>query len=420
MSVISLSSSSGTPILDPIAVQAASYAPIPQAAMQVSRWFATETMEIEVGETVGRPAQEVKLSRDVVTYLLANGWYITAYMSSAEGGEWTSTATATAQTSSSAIANTHSKATNTPQGNKEINHYKIVDGAQGNSGNAWMFRTTVVPTPSEGTVDGNADAYNNGTSFTSNTSGGAPYWYSCFAVRLQRRRIQAEQVLQDMVQSFTDAYNEGRQVNSDRYDEIVSLYALMLARTESEANNVFSALSPEDFKPLAEMVVNAVREALENYRNALGDLPEDWMASRIQEINDKYDALLSEAQAKMITAGTYNSTVWPTTASGIERDRQKALNDLKDELVTLKVDVYGKIASITADIGKQLLDCEIRIIEAMNKMLLTPTELRNTVFKWMLDFMERRDDDHPSLESLVTVSEKLGYAEGAPAANISQ
>ena len=168
------------------------------------------------------------------------------------------------------------------------------------------------------------------------------------------------------------------------------------------------------------MVVNAVREALENYRNALGDLPEDWMASRIQEINDKYDALLSEAQAKMITAGTYNSTVWPTTASGIERDRQKALNDLKDELVTLKVDVYGKIASVTADIGKQLLDCEIRIIEAMNKMLLTPTELRNTVFKWMLDFMERRDDDHPSLESLVTVSEKLGYAEGAPAANISQ
>ena len=88
--------------------------------------------------------------------------------------------------------------------------------------------------------------------------------------------------------------------------------------------------------------------------------------------------------------------------------------------MTLKVDVYGKIASITADIGKQLLDCEIRIIEAMNKMLLTPTELRNTVFKWMLDFMERRDDDHPSLESLVTVSEKLGYAEGAPAANISQ
>ena len=345
-------SSSATPILDPIAVQAASYTPTPQAAMQVSRWFATETMEVEVGDTVGRPAQEVKLSRDVVTYLLANGWYITDYMASAEGGEWTSTATATAQTTNSAISNTHSRATNTPQGNKEINHYTLAEGAGGTDNGMKSSHTTVVPTPSVGTVDGNADASSQGTSFTSSTNGGAPYWYSCFKVRLQRRRIQAEQVLQDMVESFTDAYNEGRQVNSDRYDEIVSLYALMLARTESEANNVFSALSPDDFKPLAEMVVDAVREALENYRNALGDLPEDWMASRTQEINDRYDALLSEAQSKMITAGTYNSTVWPTTASGIERDRQKALNDLKDEMVTLKVDVYGKIASITADIGK--------------------------------------------------------------------
>jgi hypothetical protein len=411
--------SSAMTILDPIAVHAASYRPTPQAAMNVSQWFATETMEVEVGDTVGRPAQEVKLSRDVVTYLLANGWYITAYMAAAEGGEWTSTATAEVNSSSGSVSNGWSKSESTPSGEKEINHYTMSDGAGGtdNGGNA--SHTTVKQTPSESEVQSNSSSTVAGSSATITTNGGAPYWYSCFKVQLQRRRIQAENVLQDMVQSFTDAYNEGRQVNSDRYDEIVSLYALMLARTESEANNVWAMLSPDDFKPLAEMVTNAVRAALENYENAVGDLPADWMQSRIDEINDKFNALLAEAQAKMVTAGTYNSTVWPTTASGIERDRQKALNDLNDEMVTLKVEVYGKIATITAEIGQKLLDCEIRIIEAMNKMLVGPTELRNTVLKWMLEFMERRDDDHPSLESLVTVADKLGYAEGAPAANIS-
>ena len=97
-------SSSDYTILDPIAVQSASYRPTPQAAMNVSQWFATETMEVEVGDTVGRPAQEVKLSRDVVTYLLANGWYITEYMASAEGGEWTSAATATVTSASGSTA----------------------------------------------------------------------------------------------------------------------------------------------------------------------------------------------------------------------------------------------------------------------------------------------------------------------------
>lgn len=400
-------SSSGITILDPIAVQAASYAPTPQTVMNVSRWFATETMEVEVGDTVGRPAQEVKLSRDVVTYLLANGWYITEYLASAEGGEWTSAATATVTSASGSTAASNASSESSFNSTSTGNQY----------GDGETEGRTVGDSSGKSSSSGSTS--NSGSSTTVSENGGAPYWYSCFKVRLQRRRIQAENVLQDMVQSFTDAYNEGRQVNSDRYDEIVSLYALMLARTESEANNVWAMLSPDDFAPLAEMVTNAVRAALENYENSVGDLPADWMQSRIDEINDKFNALLAEAQAKMVSAGTYNSTVWPTTASGIERDRQKALNDLKDEMVTLKVEVYGKIATITAEIGQKLLDCEIRIIEAMNKMLVGPTELRNTVLKWMLDFMERRDDEHPSLESLVTVADKLGYAEGAPAANIS-
>ena len=401
-------SSSGLTILDPIAVQAASYAPTPQAVMNVSRWFATETMEVEVGDTVGRPAQEVKLSRDVVTYLLANGWYITHYMESAEGGEWTSSATATVTTASNSTAASNASSKSSFQSTSTGNQYGEGETEGRTEGD------------SSGESSSSGSTSNSGASTTVNENGGAPYWYSCFKVRLQRRRIQAENVLQDMVQSFTDAYNEGRQVNSDRYDEIVSLYALMLARTESEANSVWAMLSPEDFEPLAEMVTEAIKTALENYENSVGNLPEDWMQSRIDEINEKFDALLAEAQQKMVDAGTYNSTVWPTTSSGIERDRQKALNDLKDEMVTLKVEVYGKIATLTAEIGQKLLDCEVRIIEAMNKMLVGPTELRNTVLKWMLDFMERRDDGHPSLESLVTVSEKLGYAEGAPAANISQ
>jgi hypothetical protein len=115
----------------------------------------------------------------------------------------------------------------------------------------------------------------------------------------------------------------------------------------------------------------------------------------------------------MVDAGTYNSTVWPTTAAGIERNRQDALNALKDDMVTLKVDVMGRIATMTADVGQKLLDCGIRIIEARQKLLIGPIELYNTVVKWMLDFMERRDDDYPSLESLVTVADKLGYADGA-------
>lgn len=403
-------SDSSVSILDPIVHDFASYAPAAQEAMSVSKWFATETMEVEVGESVGRPSRDVKLSRDVVTYLLANGWYITAFLESSESGEWTSVSESEATNSSGSVSNGWSKSSTRPGGEKTLTAHLI-------GGTTQDIR--VVPTPSSSDTQSNGSNTVAGASTSKVTNHGAPYWHAFFKVRLQRRRIQAESVLEDMVKSFTDAYNEGRQVNSDRYDEIVSLYALMLARTESEANAVFSSLSPDDFKPLAKAVTDAVKKALEDYKAAVGDLPSEWMQSRIDEINRKFDALLTSTQSELVTKGLYNATVWTAAQSGIERDRQSALNDLKDDMVTLKIEAYGRIATITADVGQKLLDCEIRIIEAMQKMLVGPTELRNTVLKWMLDFMERRDDDHPSLESLVTVADKLGYAEGAPAASIA-
>ena len=386
--------------------------PIPEEVMDSSAWFKTETMELDVGEYVGRPQAAALFHTSFVMPLLAEGWYIDAVLASGEGGEWTSSATAQAQqngsasSTSKAASETESRASSKATSTAPYVGEGLVDRTGKSEG------TSTGKTSGSSQSDGISSTA--GTSTTTTTQDGGPWWYSYAKLRLKRRKMQSELVLKDMISSFTSAYNEGRQINDERYDELVALYALMLSRTEDEAN-AFAGLSVDDFKPLAKMVTDAVKDALEKYGASVENIPADWMQSRIDEINRKFDALVAQAKSKMVSEGTYNSTVWPTTVSGIERDRQLALNDLKDDMVTTKIDVLGRIAAMKADIGQKLLDCEIRIIEAQQKMLLGPTEVRNTVFKWMLDFMERRDDDYPGLEQLATIASQLGYAEGGAA-----
>jgi hypothetical protein len=334
-------------------------------------------------------------------------------MGGTHGGEWVSVATAKNSMSSKAESESEAKSKGSSSAESSSTSH---------ASNATGFATNATTSgESEGSSDGESNSKgkteNAGESSSEVAQGGGPYWYAYNRIRLKRRKMQTELVLKDMIAQFTKAYNEGRQINDERYDELVALYALMLSRTEDEAD-AFAGLNVDDFKPLAKLVTDEIKKAIEEYRNAVGNLPSDWMQSRIDEINRKFDALLSEAKSKMVSAGTYNSTVWPTIVSGVERDRQIALNDLKDDMVTLKVDVYGKIASMTADVGKNLLDCEIRILEMQNKMMLGPTEMRNQVFKWMLDFMERRDDDYPGLESIAQIAERLGYSDGASGGNV--
>ena len=386
--------------------------PIPEEVMDSSAWFKTETMELDVGEYVGRPQAAALFHTSFIMPLLAEGWYIDAVLEKGEGGAWTSSATAkakqngSAQSSSSASSSSSSRATSEAQSTSPVSTSGFVSTTGSSKGSS--------SGDTSGSSQSSGSSSTGGTSETTTTQDGGPWWYSYTRLRMKRRKMQSELVLKDMIASFTKAYNEGRQINDERYDELVALYALMLSRTEDEAN-AFGGLSTEDFKPLADAVVAACKDALEKYGASVENLPADWMQSRIDEVNRKFDALLAQAKSKMVSEGTYNSTVWPTTVSGIERDRQIALNDLKDDMVTTKIDVLGKIAAMKADIGQKLLDCEIRIIEAQQKMLLGPTEVRNTVFKWMLDFMERRDDDYPGLEQLATIASQLGYAEGGAA-----
>ena len=390
--------------------------PLPEEVKEVSKWFKTETVELNFGEYVGRPDENITAHREMLTWYFSQGWYVDAVLSSHSGGQWQSVAhaktTQNGMSSSNSNSRNESNAASEGSGStKATDFFTTTDGV-----------STVLGTGSEskssghnsGSANANGTATSSGTAENVAEQDGGPYWFAYQRIRLKRRKMQSEAVLQDMITSFTKAYNEGREINNERYDELVALYAMMLSRTENEAN-AFGGLSADDFKPLADAVVGAVKEALEKYRGAVGDLPDDWMKSRIDEINRKFDALIGQAKAKMVAEGTFNSTVWPTTLAGIERDRAYALNDLKDEMVTAKIDAYGKIANITGDIGQKLLDCEIRIIEAQQKMLLGPTEVRNTVFKWMLDFMERREDDYPGLDQLVTIADRLGYGDGASA-----
>lgn len=363
-----------------------------EEAMDASKWFKTEEIELDFGESYGRPEASAILKTEALQYWLSQGWYVVSVsQGTGEGksGKWEDVTSSAGNTEASGASSTSASSSSS---------------ANANAGDDSSSSST------QGSSASSGESTSTGSSETTTTREAA-YWAVWKKFKLRRRRIQSELVLNDMIAEFTEAYNEGRKLNNDRYNQIVQLYTLMLSRTESEAN-AFLTITVDDFKPLAKRVTDAIEDALQAYRESADAIPDDWNESRVAEINRRFDAKVAEAKAALVSNGTFNGSVWPAVESGIERDRQYALNDLKDELVTLKVEVAGRIATITADVGNRIIEAAVRIIELQKKSMLDPTELRNNVFKWMLDFMERRDDDYPSLETVVGITDKLGYADG--------
>ena len=515
--------------IDPLSV-ITQHTPTPEQPKSASSWFKTERMELDFGDYVGRPSENVTAHTEALSQLLADGWYVTEVSHGGSSGEWKRVSSQKKSGSASSSESRTGTRTGTETGTRTGTETGTRTGTEDRtssitengtrSASESGTRTGEEKSTSVGSetsnssgssdASGYSNANNNYNTFTNGakesgeTSGGGtsmgsinsnssnssseesqgqsqdesqrqtrdesqgqtqeqsqeqrqeqsqgqteeqsqgqtqeqsqgqtheqsqeessgtqedeetvsadetdPYWCAWQKIRLERRRMQAELVLQSMVDTFVDNFNEGRKINVDRYEELVALYALMVSQTQDDAANI--DLDSIDFEPLFDEVKAAIKEKLSEYQSVADQIPSDWLESRKADINLKFNNLIGEARAKMVSDGTYNGTIWPSVLAGIEHQRSHALDALKDESVTIKLTAYGDIAKTTASLYGQMIDAQVRVFEALKSKKTTPITLRNEVLKWMYDFMERRTDDHVKIEELATLVQQIGYDGG--------
>lgn len=428
----------------------------------VSKWFLDETLELDFGEDTGRPEQRILLKREYITQFLANGWVIDAVMSRGYGGIWKTTSKSTqteggsSKSSTDGDANVESSATSTSNGSSsdtksseersKTDQFSISSESGSNSsysesgedssgthsinshytnsnGETNTSSSEKAETKTDSETRGNesskesrktsesSETETTGNSITETEQEGSPYWYSYQHVRLRRRRLQPERVLQSMMDSFTDAYNSGRTIDNERYESIVSLYAIALSRNEREGEAILVGMD-ELGKDIA-YAWNRVGDFIRNLNESAKAVSDVVGIDATADVNRQFDALLAQTKAQMITNGTYNGTVWPSVAAGIERQRAAALVKAKSEGGQISVSAQSAATNSAVAAYSQLLSAEQQFSDAVAQRKLTAVELRNSVLKWMLDFVGSREEVYPELEEISSMAQQLGFSVGA-------
>lgn len=226
---------------------------------------------------------------------------------------------------------------------------------------------------------------------------------------MSRRKLQSELVLQDMVTDFTKSYNEGRDINDSRYDELVALWNVALDKTEDELN----ALGPDEYDSVIQGLLDQMPLDLADFETNLDGIMDDYGDSRRTAIAVRFNAELAKAQQDLISKGLYTTVIWVTESAGIEREREQALTDFEDTLVERKVAIELALLKARTDVNLALIQANNRWMEMRRSNKFAPLEIRNQTLKYMLDFMERRTDSYPGLENLAGMAAQLGYSDGA-------
>jgi len=232
-----------------------------------------------------------------------------------------------------------------------------------------------------------------------------------YRFNLSRRKLQSELVLQDMVTDFTKSYNEGRDINDQRYDEIVAIWNVALDKTEDEINAL--GTDSDSYDLIIQGILDQMPTDLSDFEDDLDGIMDDYGDSRRTAINVRFDAELASASQSLIDSGLKTTVLWTTQSAGIEREREQALTDFEDTYIEREVAIALALMKARTDIRVALLAANDRWMKFRQDNKFTPLQLRNRTLELMLAFMERRTDSYPGLENLSGMAMQLGYSDGA-------
>lgn len=122
--------------------------------------------------------------------------------------------------------------------------------------------------------------------------------------------LKASVALDALIAQTTAAYNTGRKVNDDRYDELVALYKAYLGNSEDSLKLIND--DDEIFAGLVDTLNTALETAYTTHETAvLGVLDEDesYGEARAAEIEAKFDEARSQATARYANLGLSATTI---------------------------------------------------------------------------------------------------------------
>lgn len=234
---------------------------------------------------------------------------------------------------------------------------------------------------------------------------------------LTRKKFKAEQALTALINQSTEAYNKGRELNDTRYDDIVAAYQLYLSNSETSMGSSKDEL--EAYISIAESLISTTMAGDQTaYATELDGVLTDistGYTARASQITTDIDAAKSEVDAS-VSAGMFNSTVATSIKADLTLKESLAKNLLTGEYADKKLNVANLKYQAKQAVNDKLLAARDRFYALRDAGRMGRLELQGKVVLAMLNFMERREDGYPDLNSINQMAVQFGSANSAEVA----
>jgi hypothetical protein len=236
--------------------------------------------------------------------------------------------------------------------------------------------------------------------------------FAGWLIEMRRTKLQNAAVVQDLMNSMTQAYNEGRAANDTRYEDLLRNLTDLLSKAQTHMDSAKVTLDERIVLYLGDLddLEAAYDDFFEEVRSDLSALSLTLDADRTR-VNNQFDGQIATSQQGLVDRGLYSSALFVSIEAGIEEKRAEALTDISEKEQRLFADVVLRKNEIYINVLRMrtgLIEAKLGLTNRQQQFLEYQLDTQSKLALAMFGFVERREDSYPGMGDIAGVAASLG------------
>jgi hypothetical protein len=234
--------------------------------------------------------------------------------------------------------------------------------------------------------------------------------FAGYLLNMYRNKFSRLDAMQILLNTMVFSFNEGRELNQTRYDDLLTNLQLLLSNNQADVTS-FLNTAVTNSTGYVTLLVSGL-DALETDHTSHAATATAFLTglgtTELARINERYDNLLTSQSQLLSNRGFYSSVVATQVAAQVERERNEAIAELNDRLNREKFEnqhrLYEQLTKVRLE--------SMRVREGAGKfhseLIRYQLDQRSNLALALYGLVERREDDYPGVGDLAATVASMG------------
>jgi hypothetical protein len=235
--------------------------------------------------------------------------------------------------------------------------------------------------------------------------------FAGYLLNMYRNKFDRMSAMQTLLNTMVFSFNEGRDLNQTRYEDLVSNLQTLLSNNQADVTSFLNNSVIDSATGYVTLLISSLDTLITDYEDH-ADTATDFLTNlgitELARINEQFDNLQTTQDQALVNRGFYSSALATQVTAQVDRERTQAIIELNDRLNREKFENQHRLYEQQFRMRMESIRVRQSTGDFHSQLIRYQLDQRSNLALALFGLVERREDDYPGVGDLAATVASMG------------